>query len=82
MKGRLIRIFRQSLKSELDQTNESIRNMYIGKAKLDDLLGMGKNSDDRSGLDYTGTSSKSQTVFAKASQSPVNKSSKYPGQGY
>ncbi|KAG9442374.1 hypothetical protein H6P81_018228 [Aristolochia fimbriata] len=55
----------EELQKELFSTQQILKKLEKGKGKLDEILSSGKTSYDKSGLGYTGSTSKRQTMFVK-----------------
>ncbi|KAG9453915.1 hypothetical protein H6P81_006819 [Aristolochia fimbriata] len=55
----------EELQKELFSTKQLLKKLEKGKGKLDEILSSGKTSNDKSGLGYTGSTSKRQTLFVK-----------------
>ncbi|KAG9442456.1 hypothetical protein H6P81_018310 [Aristolochia fimbriata] len=55
----------EELQNELFSTKQILKRLEKGKGKLDEILSSGKISNDKSGLGYTGSTSKRQTIFVK-----------------
>ncbi|KAG9444874.1 hypothetical protein H6P81_016214 [Aristolochia fimbriata] len=59
----------EELQKELFSTQQILKKLEKGKGKLDEILSSGKISNDKSGLGYTGSTSKRHTVFVKEGSS-------------
>ncbi|KAG9444825.1 hypothetical protein H6P81_016165 [Aristolochia fimbriata] len=55
----------EELQKELFSTQQILKKLEKGKGKLDEILSSEKTSNDKSGLGYTGSTSKRQTIFVK-----------------
>ncbi|KAG9451350.1 hypothetical protein H6P81_011315 [Aristolochia fimbriata] len=59
----------EELQKELFTAQQILKKLKKGKGKLDEILSSGKTSNDKSGLGYTGSTSKRQPVFVKEGSS-------------
>ncbi|KAG9458352.1 hypothetical protein H6P81_002860 [Aristolochia fimbriata] len=59
----------EELQKELFSTKQILKKLEKGKSKLDEILSSGKTGNDKSGLGYTRSTSKRQTVLVKEGSS-------------
>ncbi|KAG9446227.1 hypothetical protein H6P81_012355 [Aristolochia fimbriata] len=55
----------EELQKKVSSMKQILKHLEKGKIKLDEILTVGRQSGDRSGLDYTGSTSHKQIVFVK-----------------